>query len=362
MARKKQSSSKATNRSKKTLIGISIAFILVAATVYWLFAFSATAFDEKSRMVTIEKDNTQKSAVLKVFEEAGILRFPSLLGIAGAPFNIWDKMKPGRYEIKKGQSIIDIVRMLKNGRLAEVKLVINRVRTKSELAKLISKQFMTDSTAVMEFLSSNDSLSSLELDTTLLFTRIIPDTYNYFADASMQTILQKLSSGAKNFWEKNNRLEKAKAINMTPEQVYILASIVDEETNYDSDKYKIASVYINRLKKQMPLQACPTIKYAMNDFTITRIYEKYLTNPSPYNTYRVKGLPPGPICTPSPKTIDIVLDAPQTDYIYFVAKSDFSGYHHFSSNYEEHNAKAKEYQKKLDEYMLKKKADKTSND
>ena len=174
----------------------------------------------------------------------------------------------------------------------------------------------------------------------------------------MQTILQKLNVGSNNFWEKNNRLQKAAALKMTPVQVYILASIVEEETNYDADKYKIASVYINRLKKQMPLQACPTIKYAMNDFTITRIYEKYLTNPSPYNTYKVKGLPPGPICTPSPKTIDIVLDAPQTDYIYFVAKSDFSGYHHFSNNYEDHNAKAKEYQKKLDEYMLRKRAEK----
>ena len=358
MARKKQPAPKSTNKAKKPLFIIAIAIVLIAFVLYWLFATSATAFDEKSRMITIEKDNTQKSAVLKVFEEAGILQFPSLLGIAGAPLNIWDKMKPGRYEIKKGQSIIDIVRMLKNGRLAEVKLVINRVRTKAELAKLISKQFMTDSSKVMEYLSSNDSLAIIGSDTTLLFTKIIPDTYNYFADASMQTILQKLSIGSKNFWKKNNRLQKADAINMTPEQVYILASIVDEETNYDADKYKIASVYINRLKKQMPLQACPTIKYAMNDFTITRIYEKYLSNPSPYNTYKVKGLPPGPICTPSPKTLDIVLDAPQTDYIYFVAKSDFSGYHHFSNNYEEHNAKAKEYQKKLDEYMMKKKVEK----
>jgi UPF0755 protein len=129
---------------------------------------------------------------------------------------------------------------------------------------------------------------------------------------------------------------------------------VEEETNFDSDKYKIASVYINRLKKQMPLQACPTIKYAMNDFTLTRIYEKYLVNPSPYNTYKVRGLPPGPICTPSAKTIDIVLNAPATDYIYFVAKSDFSGYHHFSNSYDEHNKHAKEYQKELDIYQLKK--------
>ncbi|TAF49890.1 MAG: endolytic transglycosylase MltG, partial [Sphingobacteriia bacterium] len=121
-----------------------------------------------------------------------------------------------------------------------------------------------------------------------------------------------------------------------------------------SDKLKIASVYLNRLKKEMPLQACPTIKYAMNNFALTRIYEKYLSNPSPYNTYRVKGLPPGPICTPSPATIDMVLDAPKTDYLFFVAKSDFSGFHHFTSNYKDHDRYAVVYQKALDSLMQKK--------
>jgi UPF0755 protein len=164
-----------------------------------------------------------------------------------------------------------------------------------------------------------------------------------------------MKTAAEQFWNGNQRIEKANAKGMTKNEVYTLASIVDEETNFDSDKSIIASVYQNRLKKSMPLQACPTIKYAMQDFTLTRIYDKYLSNPSPYNTYRVKGLPPGPIGTPSPKTIDLVLDAPTTDYIYFVAKADFSGYHHFSNNYAEHMKYAKAYQLKLDEYQAKKK-------
>jgi len=170
----------------------------------------------------------------------------------------------------------------------------------------------------------------------------------------MAKIFGKLQKEQIYFWSQNDRIKKAASKGMRQDQVYTLASIVEEETNFDSDKSLIASVYQNRLKKQMPLQACPTIKYAMQDFTITRIYEKYLSNASPYNTYRVKGLPPGPICTPSAKTIDLVLDAPKTDYIYFVAKADFSGYHHFSNNYEEHDRYAKEYQKKLDEYQAKK--------
>jgi UPF0755 protein len=166
--------------------------------------------------------------------------------------------------------------------------------------------------------------------------------------------MKKMVDAQQKFWNTNNRLEKAKAIGMTTNEVYTLASIVEEECNYDSDKTLIASVYQNRMKKEMPLQACPTIKFAMQDFTLTRIYEKYLSNPSPYNTYRHKGLPPGPICTPSPKTIDLVLNAPKTNYLYFVAKSDFSGYHHFSATFEEHSKFAKEYQLKLDEYQKRK--------
>jgi UPF0755 protein len=244
--------------------------------------------------------------------------------------------------------------MLRNNRQATVKLVLNKVRTKGELAKLISKAFDRDSATVMTFLSSNDSLQAFNTDTTQLFALLIPNTYEYYWSSSMVQILSKLQKEQSRFWSQNNRIQKAATKGMTQNQIYTLASIVEEETNFDSDKSLIASVYQNRLEKQMPLQACPTIKYAMQDFTITRIYEKYLSNASPYNTYRIKGLPPGPICTPAAKTIDLVLDAPKTDYIYFVAKADFSGYHHFSNNYAEHDKYAKEYQKKLDEYQAKK--------
>jgi UPF0755 protein len=236
--------------------------------------------------------------------------------------------------------------------------VINRLRIKEDLAKLISKSFSPDSVEVMNYLNSNDSLAKWNVDSNTVFTMIIPDTYNFYWDASLDKIFQKLHDASSSFWTKNNRENKLASGHLSKMQVYILASIVDEETNYDSDKFKIASVYINRLEKNMPLQACPTIKFAMKDFTLTRIYEKYLSNPSLYNTYQNKGLPPGPICTPSPKTIDIILNAPKTNYLFFVAKSDFSGYHHFSSNFTEHNTYAKEYQRALDIYMAEKQAGK----
>ncbi len=324
----------------------------------WLLFGSATSFSEKNKYVTVQESPSIEGSNLSRLNDASFVKYPILLDLVTSLTGGWKTLKAGKYEVKKGQSIWSIARQLKNGRLAEMKLVINRIRIKEDLAKLISKNFAPDSVSVMNYLQSNDSLAKWHVDSSTVFTMIIPDTYNFYWNVSIDKIFQKLSDANKNFWSKNDRESKLTASKLSKEEVYILASIVDEETNYDSDKYKIASVYINRLHKEMPLQACPTIKYAMKDFTLTRIYEKYLSNPSLYNTYRHKGLPPGPICTPSPKTIDIVLNAPKTDFLFFVAKSDFSGYHHFSSNFAEHNSFAKEYQKALDKYMAEKQAEK----
>jgi UPF0755 protein len=283
-----------------------------------------------------------------------ILDKPSFIVLAKI-LNVEDRIKPGKFLVTKNTSLLSLIRMLRNNKQATVNLVINKIRTRAELAKFIGNNLSSDSLTSATFLNSNDSLAPYGVDTTSLLTLFIPNTYTMYWTTSLPGLMQKMKSQKTTFWNAKNRIEKAKQKGMTPNEVYILASIVDEETNYDSDKSLIASVYQNRLNQNMLLQACPTIKFAMQDFTLTRIYDKYLTNPSPYNTYKFKGLPPGPICTPSPKTIDLVLDAPKTNYLYFVAKSDFKGYHHFSATYEEHSKFAKEYQQKLDEYQQRKK-------
>ena len=329
--------------------------ILLSVIVFYLFfivLIKSTHFNGEQVYIQYNNEGLNQladSLVAKkiIYEKTSFLLLAKVL-------NVEEKIKAGRFLVKRKTSVLDIIRMLRNNRQATVKLVLNKVRTKGELAKLIAKAFDRDSAAVMTFLSSNDSLQAFDTDTTQLFTLLIPNTYEYYWSSSMAQILSKLQKAQIYFWSQNNRIQKAASKGMSQNQTYTLASIVEEETNFDSDKSLIASVYQNRLEKQMPLQACPTIKYAMQDFTITRIYEKYLSNASPYNTYRIKGLPPGPICTPAAKTIDLVLDAPETDYIYFVAKADFSGYHHFSNNYAEHDRYAKEYQKKLDAYQAKK--------
>ena len=340
---------------RKFILYLLLTGILLGSAFIYFVLGPGTAFNDKIKSFTIEEGKRDKAAVLTLLEEQNIIHHSWIFSAVAGQLKVWDKIKPGKYEVKSGESLLNIARMLRNNHQAEIHLVINKIRTKEELAKLISKNFASDSASVMAFLNSPDSLQEYKTDTSNVLTLIIPDTYSFYWNTSLRNIFNKLNTASVSFWNKNDRLEKAKSIGFTPKQVYTLASIVEEETNLADDKANIASVYINRLNKSMPLQACPTIKYAMKDFALTRIYEKYLSNPSPYNTYKRKGLPPGPICTPSPKTIDIVLNAPATNYLFFVATADFSGHSHFSSNFTEHSKYAKEYQKALDEQMAKNK-------
>ena len=241
------------------------------------------------------------------------------------------------------------------GRQSPVRLVINKLRTKEDLAKKIGQQFEADSLETIQFLSSNDSLRGYGVDSHSVMTLVIPNTYLLNWNSSFKKIFIRLKDEQEKFWNKE-RTQKAADINLTPQQVYTMASIVEEETNKLKDKGLIASVYMNRISKGMKLEADPTVKYAMRDFGLKRILYGHLAYPSPYNTYQNKGLPPGPICTPSAETIDAVLDAPTTDYIFFVAKPDFNGYSNFAATYAEHLKFAKEYQLALDELIRKKQA------
>ncbi len=339
---------------KKLIYYFFITIIFAAAILVWIIFSGATSFSERNKQFIIEESKTSKKEVIQTLQQNNIIGGSMAIGYIGDILGIWSKIKPGKYAVKQGENLLSIARMLKNGNQISIKLVINKLRTKQDFAKLVSKNFAVDSVSVMNYLSNPDSLKQFNVDTNNVFTIILPDTYSFYWFTSIHKIFIKLNETKEKFWNKNDRINKAQVLGYTPEEVYTLASIIEEETNHDSDRSKIASVYLNRLKIGMPLQACPTIKFAMKNFTLTRIYEKYLFYPSLYNTYRNKGLPPGPICTPSPKCIDLVLNAPKTDYLYFVANANFDGYHHFSSNFAEHSHYAKEYQKSLDIYMANK--------
>ena len=257
------------------------------------------------------------------------------------------KIKAGKYKITDGMSLYHLIKILRSGKQTPVNLVITKLRTKEDLAKKIAANFETDSITAINFLNDEEALRQFDVDTNTVMTDVIPNTYTYQWNTPVKNIFIKLDKEERKFWNEE-RLEKARRLQLTPKQIYILASIVEEETNKTEDKGKIASVYINRLRKGMKLAADPTVKFAMKDFGLKRIYHKYLEFASPYNTYMNAGLPPGPICTPSIKTIDAVLDSPDTEYLFFVARSDFSGYSDFASTYQQHKVFAKAYQQALD--------------
>ncbi len=339
---------------KKVIISLLLSIIFLSCFVLWIFFGSTTSFSENEKTIVVAEENISKNDLLKLLVDEKIISTPFLFEKIGNQLKIWDRVKFGKFKVKKGESILGIARMLKNNKQAEYNLVINKLRTKNDLSKLISKNFSSDSITALKTLSKPEVLAEIRSDSNTLFFNIIPNTYSFFWSTSVEKIVEKLAVESIKFWDVNNRKEKADALGLTPLQVYIIASIVEEETNNEAEKGKVASVYINRLRIGMPLAADPTVKFALKDFALRRILSKHTKINSPYNTYKNKGLPPGPICTPSIKTIDAVLNSPKSNYLFFVANADMSGTHHFSINFVEHSKYAALYHTALTKYLAEK--------
>ena len=340
--------------TKKIILGVALLLFIVAAVIAWAIAGPATAFSGKYAIIHIPTKNNGRVTVQEELKKADVLAFPAAFNGMAARLDYWNNIKPGQYKIKKGMSNLDIIRMLRNGSQDPVNLVINKFRTREELAGFIGRKLECDSIDILKFFNSPDSTQKFGLDTNNILTAVIPNTYTMYWNMSAPKLMRRLYSERETFWNKE-RETKLSQINLTREQVYIMASIVEEETNKQEEKPIIASVYLNRLKKNMRLSADPTIKFALRNFALKRITLKQIDacEDSPYNTYRKYGLPPGPISTPSEKSIDAVLNVANTDYLFFCAKADFSGYHSFASNEKDHFRNAREYQHALDSLLIK---------
>ena len=328
---------------------IVLLLVVGALAVWFLFFKSNTQFPGKQKAFYIHSDNYTEAAVLESLEKDSILSNLNSFKLAANRVDYWKNIKPGRYIIKSNMSVIDVLRKLKNGQQDPVNFTLVKIRVPEDIAKIAGKKFESDSLAFIEY---------LEKDITRAY-KIIPDTYSLLWTNSPEKIITRLNEQYEEWWSKNNRKEKARKLGYTPFEVMTIASIVEEETNRQEDKGKVASVYMNRLKINMPLQADPTVRFSKRDFKSHRVYFKDLKTQSDYNTYINKGLPPTPICTPSQATIDAVLDAPKTDYIYFVAHPDLTGGSVFNKDYSQHQKDAKVYQDSLSAW-LKRKAEKDS--
>ena len=331
-----------TLEDMKTFIKIGLAILIIAIAIgAWIFLGSATGFSANNEYLYIRTNAATKEAVLDSLDKNNIITSTSAFNFLANSMGYWDKIKPGKYEISKGSSLLGIVRMLRNGQQSPVDLVITKFRTKEDFARFAAARFEFDSLEMIKFLNNPDSMKKFNADTTTAFCQILPDKYRYFWNSSPSVVYRKLFNESTKFWNKE-RKAKAETLSLSPSEVYTLASIIEEETTNNEEKDTIASVYLNRLKKGMPLQADPTLKYAVRNFSLKRIAGDILQVASPYNTYRTKGLPPGPICTPSKITIDAVLNSAQTNYLYFVANRGLTG-HLFSQSFEEHVKKASAY-------------------
>lgn len=260
--------------------------------------------------------------------------------------NLPETFKAGHYELKPGMSVIEVARMLKLGLQTPVRVTINNVRTPAQLAEKLARQLDADSAALLRVVTSERVARELGFDSVTLFSMFIPDTYELWWTTTPEELVRRMKQEYDRFWTPV-RDAKRKRSGLSRLEVMTLASIVYEETRKTDEMPRIAGVYINRLRRGIPLQADPTVKYAMQNFTLRRILHRHLKTQSPYNTYIHRGLPPSPICMPGKNAIDAVLDFEQHDYIFFCARPTFDGYHNFARTLREHNANARAYAAEL---------------
>jgi UPF0755 protein len=252
-------------------------------------------------------------------------------------------VKPGHYIVESSMSNNELANMLRAGNQSAVRVVFNNIRQLNELAGKLSRQIEADSLELLKCWNDRKFLQSLNTTPEKVIAIFIPNTYELWWNTDAYEFTGRMHREFLVFW-KGERQQKAAAMNLGISEIVILASIVEKETQKNDEKPDIAGVYINRLRKGWPLQADPTVVYAVGDFDLKRVLTHHTKIDSPYNTYLHKGLPPGPICIPSIISIDAVLNYRKHNYMFFCAKADMSGYHAFSRTLAEHNRYASAYQ------------------
>ena len=323
----------------------TIATILAGVRAYQLYGFIFRKNVQKDYILFVT-GKTTFSAVCDSLEKNGVLKNMRAFRWVARRKDCCENIKAGRYHFKNGMNANQAVNMLRAGLQEPVQLIFNNIRTKEQLALAVSRYLEADSSSIMA-LFDPETISAYGFTPETFPAMFIPNTYEFWWTTTAQEFGDRMKREFEIFWNEE-RKQKAAAINMTPIEVATLASIVQEETGKESEKAKIAGVYINRLRRGMILQADPTVKFAVGDVTLRRILNRHLETDSPYNTYLYPGLPPGPITFPEIQSIDAVLNYEKHNLLYFCAKEDFSGFHNFSRTQAEHARNAARYHAALD--------------
>ncbi|MDR2840300.1 MAG: endolytic transglycosylase MltG [Paludibacter sp.] len=345
-----------SKKSKNILIAFCLAAIAViaiggnAAYSYYRTFYKQNIFvnNEKDSFINIDENITTVDSLLALLSQKVEIRDMKSLKKAVEKLDFKD-VKTGHYVFRNGMTNKQLVLKLKQGLQTAVRLTFNNIRLKPQLASRLSAQLMLDSATIITFLNDADLVAPFTGETVL--TAFLPDTYEIYWNVSMAQLFERITKEYDKFWT-DERRQKAAEIPLSPIEVSILASIVEDETNKDFEYPIIAGLYINRLRKNMLLQACPTVKYAVGDFSLRRILKVHTQHPSPYNTYLNIGLPPGPIRLASKKVIDAVLNYDHNTYIFMAASDSFDGTHKFSTTLKDHNSAAESYQKELNKKKI----------
>ena len=335
-------------KKKHYMLLAAAALLLMGATWAWTIyrQFAATLLaGAETHYLYIDNDDTADSVFAKlkpVSTETGMKGLQRLASHYDYDANI----RTGRYAIEPGKKTLDVFRQLRNAQQSPVMLIVPEVRTMDRMAARLGAKLMLDSTVLAQSLTNQQFCQQWGYDTATIACLFVPNTYEVYWNVSLDALMKRMQKEHDNYWN-NDRRKKAEVQGLTPNEVATLASIIDEETANNAEKPMIAGMYLNRLHRGMLLQADPTVKFALGDFTLRRILNKHLEVESPYNTYKYAGLPPGPIRVPSVTAMEAVLNPQQSDYLYMCAKEDFSGTHNFARTLAEHNINARRYQQAL---------------
>jgi len=324
-----------------------------AYTVYnWIYEPNVSIEEENFKLTIPSKSSFQSVTELLAKEE--LIEDEKSFSFV-AKLMKYDKtnVPAGQYEIKNGWSNRELISMLRSGNQKSVTVTFNNHRKIDEFAGKVSSYLEIDSLELLQYILDPHTLDTYEKDTQNVMSLFIPNSYKYFWNIDKEDLVQKLADEGEKFWSKNNREQKREMAGITREEVYTLASIVEKESLLKKEKPIIAGVYLNRIKRDIALQADPTVVFGVGDFTIRRVLNKHLEYDSPYNTYLYPGLPPGPIYMPSIESIDAVLEPKEHQYLYFCAKPGFDGGHLFAANLTAHNKNANDYHRWLNQQNIK---------
>ena len=317
---------------------------------YQMFNGSNVLLDQENQVITIAKGESFDDLRARLYDDK-IIQDALSFSFVAKVLGYQDAVKPGVYLFEKGMSNLALVRRLRAGDQIPVRITFNNVRLKPELAEKITTNTGIAQADFEALLNDEAFLEKYNLNPENSMTVFLPNTYEVYWTITAEELFDKMYKEYEQYWTAE-RKQKAAALNLTPTQVSVLASIVQAESIIGSEKRTIAGLYLNRLEQNIHLQADPTLVYALGDFTIQRVLNVHKNIESPYNTYKYRGLPPGPINLPTLESLNAVLDFEEHNYIYMCAKEDFSGYHRFATNLREHNRNAEKFQRALNQRLI----------